>query len=230
MERTKNQRDICAFLIPVHGTPLITSEMMFTVAKMKDRYQKCSFIIIADNDDKFMNVYPYIVRNARKMGLNAGYYIVDGCLYTAKINNLAMLVSSDFVCALDSSHIPYPTGEKPMADVIASWAVGINGLMRVGHMGDTNSYPVVGKKLIERTGYLYHPLCRGRVDSENWINSLGGKLGLVSKIPDCAIIQSKEDVSEFDGYSTDEDIQWSEEVLSNVLEEDSEELSKRLVK
>ena len=230
MERKKIQRDICAFLIPVYRTPLITSEMIFTLAKMKDKYLKCSFVIITDNSDKYMNAYPYIVRNARKMGLNVGYYIVDGCLYPAKINNLATIVSADFVCAVDSSHIPYPTNDKPIAETIASWASGINGLMRIGYMGDTASYPVVGKKFIERVGYLYHPICRGRMDAENWINALGNKLGLTSKIPDCAIIQSKEDVSEFDGYSTEEDIAWSGSVLSNVLDEESEELSQRLVK
>jgi hypothetical protein len=207
----------------------MTSDILYTILE-SEKFDRCQFALLLDRTDKSLNVYQMLVKTLVEKGLNIGYFIFDGTPYCGKVNRVAPIVNSLSVCVIDNTHIPFPEEEICIYDAIDDWLCAGIEPMRIGVFETMGHYPVVSKKLIERLGYMFHPICYGREAAECWLLSLGSKLEMVSMIEGCKLIKSPSKTIEFEGLSTQEDDSWAKAILTEVLDEEVSRLSKYLVK
>lgn len=224
----EGNRPAVAFLVPSYKTPFLTSDL-FAAALASGKYADCAFILLLEASDPHILKYRALVENVREKGLAAGYFIFDGTPYCGQINRVAPLVPADAVCVIDAKHLPVVEGPS-FAESVRAWLATSPEPMRVGTFCENGLFPLVTPKLIERMGYLFHPLCYGRTEAEEWVLSLGSALGIVSAIPGGSVIESSADGVEIIGVSSVEDTEWASATLEQILEEETERLSDYLVR
>ena len=217
-----------AFLLPCYKTPLLASNLLH-MAHDSGRYVGCAFILLLDAHDPFLLLYRELVDILTEKGMSVGYCITDGAPYCGKINRIASIVNADSVCVIDNLHLPTPKDDASFADKIDAWLKSHPEPMKIGIFNEEGFYIVVTKKLIERLGYLFHPLCYGRCEAEQHLLSLGDKLDIIAPIEGCVVLESKNDGAEIEGFSSDEDAQWVSQTLEQTLEEEVERLSDYLL-
>ena len=222
-----SEKPAVAFLIPTYKTPYLTADLL-GAAQSCGKFADCTFVLLLDADDPNLLAYRALVENVRANGLSAGFFIFDGTPYCGKINRVAPLVSSPCLCVLDSTHLPMT--DLPFAEAVRKWLAASAEPMRVGTVGDDGSYPIVTRKLVERLGYMFHPLCYGRVEAEGWLLSVADALGVISPIPGGSVAQSSADGVEITGASDQEDAEWAEETLAQTLGDEVERLAGYLVR
>lgn len=219
------------FLIPCYNTPLLTSDLLYGALQTKS-FDGCAFALLLELSDPAVFVYKELVENVRKKGLNVGYMIYDGTRYCGKVNRASPIINTLTLCVLDNSHLPIAFEKDgkdvvPMKARILEWhnATGPEP-MKIGAFDESGSYPVVTKKIVERLGYLYHPLAFGRVEAENWLIRVGETTKLISKIGNCGFIESPSKTLEYDGLSDKEDIAWVTGTLEMTLADTVEHIER----
>lgn len=217
-----------AFLLPCYKTPLLASNLLH-MAHDSGRYVGCAFILLLDAHDPFLLLYKELVDILTEKGMTVGYCITDGAPYCGKINRIASIVNADSVCVIDNLHIPTSNDDTPFVDKIDAWLKSHPEPMKIGIFNEEGFYIVVTKKLIERLGYMFHPLCYGRYEAEQHLLSLGDKLDIITAIEGCVVLESKNDGAEIEGFSSDEDAQWAAQTLEQTIEEETERLSDYLL-
>lgn len=233
-DKTKTEREVSAvtFLLPCYNTPLLTSDFLYNANEL-GCFAGTPFVLLLDGRDPRLNVYQEMVKNLIAKGFTVGYLTFDGTPYCGKINRASQVLNTKSVCVLDNKHLPLPTDNEDsvnMLEKIEAWQKTFIDPMTIGVFDQTGSYPVISKKLIERLGYMFHPLSYGRESAENWLISLGNKVGLISLIPDCTLIESKVEEFEVAGWSRDEDKRWVEQTLNEIFDDEVERLESYLVK
>lgn len=224
---TPNKRDAICFLLPSYKTPLMASELLhgaITVGGFED----CAFVLLLDARDPYLLAYRALVDGARKRGLNVGYFVFDGTPYCGQINRVAPIVNAETLCVIDGRHLPRAISAS-MAERIRAWRATSAQDMQVGTFGEHAFFPVVTQKLVERLGYMFHPLAYGRLEAENWLLTLGSRLGIVSCIDGIEVVQSPVDTVEVVGASRPADSRWVDDTLEQILEEEAERLEDYLV-
>lgn len=216
-----------AFLIPTYKTPYLTADLL-GAAQSCGKFAGCTFILLLDAEDPNLLAYRALVENVRAGGLSAGFFIFDGTPYCGKINRVAPLVSAPCLCVLDSTHLPMT--DVPFAQAVEKWLAASAEPMRVGTICEDGSYPIVTRKLVDRLGYMFHPLCYGRVEAEGWLLSVADALGVMSPIPGGSVVQSSADGVEIVGASDQEDAAWVGETLAQALGDEVERLAGYLVR
>lgn len=229
LEKKAIDHNAVAFLIPVRKTPLLTSDLLHTALET-GVYDGCSFVLLLDNDDPYLLAYKELVESMRKKGLDAGYFIFDGTPYCGKINRVAPIVSADFVCVIDSTHLPMISSGKKVSEAVQEWAKTSLQEMKVGSFGEDGFYPLVSRKLVDRLGYLFHPLCYGRIEAENWLLLIASRLEIGTQIPDGTVIESNADGVEIVGVSDEEDANWVDETLGQIVDDEAERLEQYLIR
>jgi len=222
-------RPVVAFLVPAYKTPLLTSDML-SAALSSGKFKDCAFVLLLDLEDPNLLTYKTIAENVREKGLNCGYFVFDGTPYAGMINRVAPIINADCLCVIDSTHLPMPNGEPGMAEVLRKWLGSSIQIMRVGIFIDEGFYPVVTRKLVDRLGYLFHPICYGRSEAEHWLLRLSSEIGIMDMIPDCKIIESLADGVELAGTSDENDAGWANETLAQILEDETDRLSGYLIR
>lgn len=220
-------KPVVAFLIPTYKTPYLTADLL-SAAKACGKFADCTFILLLEAEDPNLLAYRALVENVRAGGLSAGFFVFDGTPYCGKINRVAPLVSAPCLCVLDSTHLPMT--DLPFAEVVRKWLAASAEPMRVGTVCEDGSYPIVTRKFVDRLGYMFHPLCYGRVEAEGWLLSLADALGVMSPIPDGSVVQSSADGVEIAGVSDKDDAEWAEETLAQTLGDEVERLAEYLVR
>ncbi|OQA04705.1 MAG: hypothetical protein BWY66_02916 [bacterium ADurb.Bin374] len=218
-----------AFLIPTYKTPRLTADLL-SAALACGKYDGCVFVLLLSLDDPNLLSYKTLVDNVREKGLSAGYFIFDGTPYCGMINRVAPIVPADCLCVLDSTHLPFVDGDESFAENVRKWLASSPEPMRVGAFTAEGFYPLVTRKLADRLGYLFHPLCYGRIEAENWLLSVAGDLGLLSTIPGGGIIESSADGVEIIGTSVETDSRWVDDTLAQTLDDETERLAAYLVR
>lgn len=221
------ERPVVAFLIPTYKTPYLTADLL-GAAQSCGKFAGCTFVLLLDAEDPNLLAYRALVENVRAGGLSAGFFVFDGTPYCGKINRVAPLVSAPCVCVLDSTHLPIT--DLPFAEAVRKWLAESAEPMRVGTIGEDGSYPVVTRKLVDRLGYMFHPLCYGRIEAENWLLSVADAIGVLSPIAGGVIAQSSADGVEIVGVSDKEDAQWVGETLAQTLDDEAERVGGYLVR
>lgn len=220
-------RPCVAFLIPTYKTPTMCAELLYA-AHTSHLYNGCAFVLLTDRSDPSFPAYKACAEGFRDKGLDVGYIIGDGVPYAGMINRVAHIIDTDCVCVLTNKHLPVPKVGL-MADKIRSWLSGSMETMRVGMFSSSTCFPVVTQKMIERLGYVYHPLCRGREEAEVWLVTVAANLGVISEIPDCMVKEAKIDGTELLGYTDKQTGEWTMDVLRQTLEHECERLRPYLV-
>ena len=226
--KTEN-RPVVAFLVPTYKTPLLTSDM-FSAALASGKFKDCTFILLLDLEDPNLLTYKTLVENVREKGLDCGYFVFDGTPYPGMINRIAPIIVADCICVIDSTHLPIPNGECGMAETLRGWLAASIQNMRVGIFISDGFYPVVTRKLVDRLGYLFHPICYGRTEAEHWLLRLSSEIGVLDMIPDCKIIESSADGIEIIGLSDEDDVRWANETLEQILADETDRLSAYIVR
>ena len=219
---------VVAFLIPTYKTPYLTSDLL-SAALTSGKYAGCTFVLLLDIGDPNLLMYKTLVDNVRTKGLSAGFFIFDGTPYCGKVNRVAPIVTADCVCVIDSQHLPVAGNGVPFADAVRNWLASSIEPMRVGTFVTDGFYPLVTRKLVDRLGYMFHPLCYGRIEAEGWLLSLADALGILSPVPDGNVIESSTDGVEIEGDSTQEDASWVDETLKQTLDDEVARLASYLV-
>lgn len=226
-ERETPQRDAVAFLLPSYKTPLLASELLHGAADCKS-FAGCAFVLLLDAADPHVATYVALVSSVREKGLKAGYIVFDGAPYCGMVNRVAPIVDADCVCVLDNRHLP--TAPEGVGAAVRKWLSQTPQQMRVGTFCDDGFFPVVTQKLVERLGYMFHPLCYGRIEAENWLLSVGDRLGVLSQIEGGGVLESPADTVEICGASDDADIKWVDDTLAQALDDVCERLDGYIVK
>jgi len=229
---TEQEASAVTFLLPCYDTPLLTSDFLYG-ANQLGCFVDTPFVLLLELRDPRLNVYKEMVNNLIKKGMNVGYLIFDGTPYCGKINRVAHILNTKAICVLDNTHLPMPMCDKPepkVTEEIALWQQSILEPMTIGVFDEMGNYPVISKKLIERLGYMFHPLSYGRESAENWLCSLGNELGLISRIPDFQIMASKTKEIEIAGQSLAEDKRWVEGILGQIFDEEKERINRYMVR
>jgi hypothetical protein len=218
-----------AFLLPSNRSPLAVSELLHAAAE-SGAYAGCLFVLLLDRDDPTLAGYIETTENLAADGrLSCGGLIFDGTPYAGKVNKAAMSVAAEHFCVIDPYHLPRP-GEGGMADLIDVWAGCCAPQdMRVGCFGEVGAYPVVSRRVVERLGYLFHPLCYGRVEAEWWLGSLADALGILSRI-EGRVFESKIKNVDAEGWSSEEDGAWVRGVLEQLNDEEAGRLERFVIK
>jgi len=223
-----NARCVLSFLIPTYRTPLLTGELLYA-ALACGNFSGCQFVLLLDASDPHLLAYKALVESVREKGLSVGFFVFDGTPYCGMINRVAPIVTSDCLCVLDSRHMPLVENGVPVAEAVSRWIATSPQTMRVGIFSDNVCYPVVTRKLVERLGYMFHPLCYGRPEAENWLLNIGSSLGILSSIPNAKIVESPADGVEIIGVSEHEDAVWVDETLGEILGDETERLEHYLL-
>lgn len=216
------ERNAVAFLLPSYKTPLLASELLHAAAAIAPTFAGCSFVLLLDAADPNLPVYFDLVKNVREKGLTVGYIVFDGAPYCGCINRVAPIVAADTVCVLDNKHLPTISPEVEggiVAAAVRAWLKRSPQQMQVGTFSEDGFFPVVTQKLIERLGYMFHPICNGRLEAENWLLSVSGSLGVLSTIPGGTLIESPAETVEICGASDGDDMNWVDETLAQTLDE-----------
>lgn len=223
----KKPPNAISFLLPTYKTPLLTGELLHTAAHSGE-FAGCQFVLLLDLSDPYFLAYRGLVASVREKGLNAGYFVFDGTPYCGTVNRAAPILDTECVCVIDSKHLPLAEGGD-MAGKVRRWLASSAQQMRVGTFTADGSYPVVTRKLVDRLGYMFHPLAYGREDAENWLLALGNRLDIVSEIPGGKVVVSQADGAEIVGESEDADILWVGDTLAQILEDEAERLGAYLI-
>lgn len=226
-------RDAVAFLVPSYKTPLLAADLLHAAAAAGAAFEGCSFVLLLDAADPNLPAYFETVLAVREKGLKAGYIVFDGAPYCGCVNRVAPIVDAETVCVLDNRHLPTIDAAVEGGNVAAAiriWLGQSPQRMRVGSFSDAGFFPVVTQKLIERLGYMFHPLCYGRIEAENWLLSVAESLGVLSPIPGASVFESPAETVEICGASDDADAKWVDDTLAQTLAETVERLDGYLVK
>lgn len=218
-----------AFLVPTYKTPRMTADLL-SAALACGKYEGCTFVLLLSLEDPNLLSYKTLVENVRAKGLSAGYFIFDGTPYCGMVNRVAPIVVADCVCVIDSSHLPFIEGDGQLVEGVKKWLALSPEPMRLGTFVADGFYPLVTRKLVERLGYMFHPLCYGRIEAENWLLSVSGGLGLLSAIPGGGVIESSADGVEIIGLSREADSQWVDGTLEQTLADETDRLAAYLVR
>lgn len=230
-ETAATPRDAVAFLLPSYKTPLLASELLHAAAAAAPAFAGCSFALLLDAADPHLGAYIAVVKSVREKGLNVGWIVFDGAPYCGMVNRVAPIVNADTICVLDNRHLPQiDGGDANVAAAIRDWLKQSPQQMRVGTFCEDGFFPVVTQKLVERLGYMFHPLCYGRIEAENWLLSVGDGLGILSPIPGGRVFESPADTVEICGASDANDIRWVDETLEQTLGDVIDRLDGYLVK
>lgn len=216
-----------AFLVPSYKTPAMCAELLCTAHKA-GIYTGCSFVLLLDTSDPSLSAYKACVTNLHEDGMDVGYVVSDGATYAGMVNRVAHVIAAQTVCVIDNKHLPMPKSGT-MADTIRGWLSGTLEVMRVGVFDDTHSYPVLTRKMVERLGYVVHPLCAGRVEAEDWVVSVAANIGVASVIPDCIVAESNVDGVELIGYSDDESVKRTIGVLRDFMADECVRLRSHVI-
>ena len=222
------ERAALAFLLPTYKTPMLTADLLHAASGFGD-YGDLPFVLLLNANDPFILTYREVVEAQRQKGLNCGYMIFDGTPYCGMVNRAAPIVNADHICVLDSTHLPRIT-DQPFAEGISRWVRSSVQPMRVGRFTDDGFYPVVSRKLIERLGYMFHPLCYGRTEAEAWLLSISAGIGVQSAIEGGKLIESRADGVEILGVSEEDDARWVEQTLDQTLDDEIERLDEYVLK
>ena len=226
-------RDAVAFLIPSYKTPLLAADLLHAAAAAAAAFDGCSFVLLLDAADPNLPAYVETVLAVRGKGLKAGYIVFDGAPYCGCVNRVAPIVDADAVCVLDNKHLPQVAADVAggnVATAVRLWHSQSPQRMRVGTFSEDGFFPVVTQKLIERLGYIFHPLCYGRIDAENWLLSVAESLGVLSPIPGGSVFESPAETVEICGAADDADMRWVDDTLAQTLAETVERLDGYLEK
>lgn len=224
------ERDAIAFLLPSYKTPLLASELLHAAAS-SSTFSGSAFALLLDASDPYLGVYMGVVKAVREKGLKVGYFVFDGTPYCGTVNRVAPIVNAETVCVLDNRHLPQINADDPnVAVAVRSWLAASPQQMRVGTFTEDGFFPVVTQKLVDRLGYMFHPLCYGRLEAENWLLAVGERLGIVSAIPGGSVFESPADTVEICGVSDENDIRWVDETLLQALDDVAERLDAYIVK
>lgn len=221
------KRPVVAFLVPTYKTPYLTADLL-NAALACGQFADCTFVLLLEGSDPHLLKYKALVDNVREKGLSAGFFIFDGTPYCGKINRVAPIVAADCLCVLDSSHLPMVAGGVGAA--AAKWLAASPEPMRVGTFFEGGSYPLVTRELVDRLGYMFHPLCYGRMEAENWLLALGAALDVLSPIPGGKVVESTADGVEIEGSSDPDDARWADETLAQTLDDETDRLSDYLLR
>lgn len=225
----KKEPSVITFLLPCFKTPLLTSDLLYTVLETK-MFDGCAFVLLLEADDPSLDVYKELVDNVRDKGLECGYFVFDGTPYCGKVNRIASILNSLSVCVLDNKHFPISTNIITMKEAVETWLKTRVEPMGVGVFNEVGDYPVVTRSLIDRLGYMFHPLCFGREEAERWLLSIGNELGVLGLIDGFDMVEAQAQVLDIQGFSTDEDVAWVSKTLEQLLDEEVMRLSEHLVK
>jgi hypothetical protein len=220
---------VVAFLIPTYKTPYLTSDLL-SAALACGKFVGCTFVLLLDKEDPHILTYKTLVENVREKGLSAGFFVFDGTPYCGKINRVAPIVSAECLCVLDSRHLPMIDGVASFAEGVRSWLALSPEPMRVGTFTEECFFPLVTRKLVDRLGYMFHPLSYGRVEAENWLLTLSSAVGILSSVAGGKIIESSADGVEIVGTSDPEDSRWVDEILDQTVDEEAERLTGYLLR
>lgn len=220
---------VVAFLLPTFKTPYLTADLL-NAAQLTGKYEGCTFVLLLDMADPFLLQYKKLVENVREKGLSVGFFVFDGTPYCGQINRVAPLVTADCLCVIDSSHLPMIEGEGTFADGVREWLASSVEPMRVGTCHKDGFFPIVTRKLVDRLGYLFHPLCYGKVEAETWLLTLSTTLNVLSPIPGGSIAESSADGVEIIGVSDEEDAAWVDETLVQTLDDEVYRLGGYLIR
>lgn len=224
-ESTKTM-DVCTFLIPSFATPLLVSETLYT-AKESNKYDRCGFVLLLDRSDKALQVYVDLVKALHEDGFKVGYIIFDGTPYCGKVNRLSAMVNSRTVCVLGNKAILWE-GEKQIAEYIEEHLAKMPQPMQV-ILPKNGESPIVSLPLVERLGYLYHPICFGKYDSEMWIKQLAIRLGIAQVAEGLSCLSSIAGGSDTIGGVSKEDAKWSMSVLNEILDAEVKRLGEYIL-
>lgn len=223
------QRSPICFLVPSYKTPLLTSDLLHA-ANESGAYQGCLFALLLQVSDPHLLIYKTLVDTLRSKGMKVGFFVFDGTPYCGMVNRVVPIIEALSFCVLDGSHLPMVDSGGSIAEVVSRWLCASREPMRVGMFCEGGFYPVVTQKLTDRLGYMFHPLCVGRTEAENWLLSLADETGILERIEGCRIMESKTDAVEIVGTSTEEDVRWVGETLGQTLEDVRESLENHLVR
>lgn len=221
------QRPCLAFLLPTYKSPAMCAELLCT-AHTSGLYGGCSFILLLDRYDNALASYKACVENLHKEGMDVGYIVSDGVSYPGMVNRVAHIIDADCICVIDSKHIPMPKNGT-MEEAIKSWLSCSVEPMRLGVFGEQTAYPVLTQKLVERLGYVFHPLFNGRKGAELWTVTLAANVGVATSIPECIVIESGADGVEILGHSDSKADKWAMGVLEGSLVTECARLSDHVV-
>jgi len=230
-KETTPEQSTVTFLIPCYNTPLLTSDLLYTALDSK-LFVGCQFALLLQASDPRVETYKELVVTIREKGLDVGYFIFDGTPFCGMINRVAPILNTRSVCVLNNQHSPWYTGKDGIgiAGAIDLWLNQAVEPMRVGVFDGQGNYPVVTKHLIERLGYMFHPLCTGREEAERWLLMVAEKLAIIGTIPDCKLIASSADTFDLLGFSTEEEMVWVLQVLTQLTDDEVERIGTYLVK
>lgn len=227
-EKGAGTEDTVAVLVPSYKTPLLAGELLHAAAA-SGSYTGCQFVLLLDLRDPYLGAYKELVDGIRTKGLSLGYFIFDGTPYCGQINRVAPLLRARCVCVTDNRHLPMGKG-KPLAEVVQDWLALSPQDMRVGTFTDDGFFPLVTRKLIDRLGYMFHPLAYGRFEAEEWLLQLARHLDVLSPVADTHVIVSPADGVETVGYSDPSDSNWVGRTLMQILDDEEARLREFVVK
>lgn len=216
-----------ALLLPSYKTPLLAAELLHAASSCMASYAGVQFVLLLDLRDPFIGAYKELVESVKGKGLSVGYFVFDGTPYCGQVNRIAPILRADCLCVIDGTHMP--AADRPIAEVVSAWRASNPQEMRVGTFDDSGLYPVVTRKLVDRLGYMFHPLAYGRLEAEEWLLMLGDHLGILSPIPGGKIIESPAQGVELIGFSEPHDSEWVGRTLAQTLTDESDRLSEFLV-
>ena len=225
---SQNPRSVISFLIPTK-TPLLTSNLLYA-AKETGQFVDTSFVLLLSREDPHLLAYREIVDKLRESGMDVGYFIFDGTPYAGMVNRVAPILSTEYVCVIDNTHMPMTSDGRTIGTVLAEWSKQSPQIMEVGTWQNEAMYPVVSRKLIDRLGYMFHPLCYGRDEAENWLILIATSIGVLREIPGTKLIEAKVDTIDTIGMSDADDADWAEETLLQTLDDVADHLTYHLVK
>jgi hypothetical protein len=217
------------FLIPCFNTPLLTSDLLYAVIESK-QFEDCAVVLLLELSDRHLEVYKELVANVRNRGLNAGYLVSDGTPYAGKINRAALMIDSAAFCVLDNHMmVASATETGTVRNSVIEWLQSSPEPMKVGVFDQNCVFPVVSKLFTERLGYLYHPLCYGRVEAERWVISLAHDLEILSTIEGCTLLVSPSKNVDPEPFSTEADREWALQTLEQIRADEVDRLADRLI-
>lgn len=223
--------------VPSYCTPLLTADMLYTAFE-SGKYNRCKFVLLLDRSDKFLTAYTDIVKELNKkndpddsddlddLSCSVGYFIFDGTPYAGKVNRLSAMVNSRSVCVVTSKSLPWHSAG--LANCIDTELDKFPQPMRV-LVDEYMRCPIVTLPLVERLGYLFHPLCFGKRDAEVWLRNVADRLGVLQVADGLMTVESKADGEEVIGWVHEDDVQWSINSLNEILDLEVERLSEYIV-
>jgi len=230
-KQEKQEMSVVTFLLPCYNTPILSSDFLYTVLESK-QFDRCAFALLLQTGDPNLGVYKELARSIREKGLDVGYFVFDGTPYCGMINRVAPIINTHTLCVLNNQHFPHCSGDEivDVAGAIESWLMQSLEPMRVGVFDKVGNYPVVTKQLVERLGYMFHPLCFGREEAERWLLVLAERLKIIGMIPYCQMLQSSAETFDPGGFSTEEELVWIMQILMQIADDETKRLEKYLLK